>query len=248
MPEHEGSPAGAPGGARPARRRGALGPQLLVAVLVAGLAFAVTVQVRQDDTTDYGSLRGVELVELLKSVDVANERLAGQIDDLTATRDRLLAAGSDPDEAEDVARQRAQELAVLAGSIGATGPGIRLRIDDPDGVVDAGLVLDVLQELREGGAEAIAVNETARVVAQTYVLDDEEGLRIGGRQVTSPYVVDVIGDAGTLEDVASFRGGVLDLLRARGATASVERRETITVTALADVRTPEYARPDLGDS
>jgi len=55
--------------AAPHRRAGS---QVLVALLVGGLAFAMTVQVGQDDATDYGSLRGVELVELLKSVDVAN--------------------------------------------------------------------------------------------------------------------------------------------------------------------------------
>lgn len=223
------------------------GGQVLVALLVGALAFAITVQVRQDDTTDVGNLRGVELVELLKSVDVANERLAGQIDDLTATRDRLLAADDD-EEAEDVARERAAQLAVLSGSAGATGPGIRLTIDDPDDVVDAGLVLDVLQELREAGAEAIVVNETARVVAQTYVLDDAEGLRVGGREVQGPYVVDVIGDAATLDEAASFPGGIVDMVEARGAEAEVDRRDTVTITALADVKSPEYARPDVGEA
>ena len=221
------------------------GGQVLVALLVGALAFAITIQVRQDDTTDVANLRGVELVELLKSVDVANERLAGQIDDLTATRDRLLAA-DDEGEAEDVARERAAQLAVLSGSAGATGPGVRLTIDDPDDAVDAGLVLDVLQELREAGAEAVVVNETARVVAQTYVLDDAEGLRIGGREVQGPYVVDVIGDPATLEEAATFPGGIVDMVRARGAEAQVERRDTVTITALADVKSPEYARPDAG--
>lgn len=230
---------------RPLRRRSS---QLVVGGLVALLAFAVTVQVRQDDTTDYGSLRGVELIELLKSVDVANERLAAQIDDLTATRDRLRASKGDAGEAEDVARKRAAELAVLAGSVGATGPGVRLTVTDPSGAVDAGLVLEVLQELRQGGAEAIVVNDVARVVAQTYVLDDEKGLRIGGRQVTSPYRFDVIGDPSTLEEAVRFRSGVADLVKARGAKVSLTRRATVTITALADVRTPEYARPDVGSS
>lgn len=242
MPEPES------GGTTPGSTHGRRVSQLLVAALVGGLAFAVTVQVRQDDATDFASLRGVELVELLKSVDVANERLAAQIDDLSATRDRLLRSRGDSGEAEEVARRRAEELAVLAGSIGATGPGVRLTLSDTGGVIDAGLVLDVLQELREAGAEAIVVNETARVVAQTYVLDDADGLRIGGRQVTSPYVLDVIGDPGTLEEAASFRGGIVDILRARGIEVSVERRDTITITALADVRTPEYARPDVDGS
>ncbi len=237
MPEQEGTRSAG-------RRRGRTASSLVVALLVGALGFAVTVQLRQDEETDFSQLRGVELVELLKSVDAANERLGAQIDELTATRDQLRSSRDREAEAEEVARTRAEQLAILSGSAGATGPGIRLTIDDPSAVVDAGAVLDVLQELRDAGAEAIVVNETARVVAQTYVLVDGGTLRIGGRQVESPYLVDVIGDPATLAEAARFRGGIIDDLEARGARASVETRESITITALADVRTPEYARAD----
>lgn len=232
-------------GTRRGRRRGW---QVLVALMVGVLGFVMVAQLGQDDETDYSALRGVELVELLKSVDAANERLADQIDELTATRDQLESSQGRGDEAEEVARERAEQLAVLAGSVGATGPGVVITIEDPSGVVDAGLVLDVLQELRDAGAEAIVVNEVARVVAQTYVLTDEGGLRIGGREVKPPYVLEVIGPANTLAEAARFRGGIVDLVEGRGAEVTVRPRETLTITALADVKTPEYARPDADET
>ena len=111
--------------------------QFVVAVLIGGLAFAMTTQIAQDDATDYTSVRGVELVELLKSIDAANERLATQIDELTATRNDLLSSTQRSEDAEKQARKRSEQLAILAGSAGATGPGVEVTIDDPDEAVSA---------------------------------------------------------------------------------------------------------------
>lgn len=216
---------------------------LLVAVLVGGLAFGVTTQIGQDDATDYTSVRGVELVELLKSIDAANERLGTQINDLTQTRDELRSSSERSEDAETEARKRSEQLAILAGSAGATGPGVVVTIDDPDGSVAAGQLLDAVQELRDAGAEAIAVNGTARVVAQTYFLDAEGTVRVGGREVDRPFVIEAIGDPDTMAEAVRFRGGLIDRVANVGGKATVKKRDTITITALADVKGPEYARP-----
>jgi len=216
---------------------------VVVAVLIGALAFAMTTQISQNDATDYTSVRGVELVELLKSIDAANERLATQIDDLTATRDELLSSSQRSEDAEEQARKRSDELAILAGSAGATGPGVAVTIDDPDEAVSANQLLDAVQELRDAGAEAIAINGTARVVAQTYFLDDERSIVVGGREVKRPFVIEAIGDPATMSEAVVFRGGLSDRVANVGGKATVEERDKVTITALADVKGPEYARP-----
>jgi uncharacterized protein YlxW (UPF0749 family) len=217
--------------------------QLLVAVLIGGLAFAMTAQIGQDDATDYTSVRGVELVELLKSIDAANERLGTQIDDLTKTRNDLLSSSQRSQNAEKQARQRSAQLAILAGSAGATGPGVVVTIEDPDEAVSASQLLDAIEELRDAGAEAIAINGTARVVAQTYFLDDEKSIRVGGREVKRPFVIEAIGDPDTMAEAVRFRGGLIDRVSNVGGRATVAERKKVTITALADVKSPEYARP-----
>lgn len=227
------------------RRRASVRGRLAVGALIGLLGFAATVQIAPGrDEEDLASLRGVELVELLRSVDAANDRLAQQVDELTRTRDELLASRDDPDEARRQAELSADQLAIVTGSVGARGPGVRVRINDPDRQVDAGLLLDVVEELRSAGAEAIVVNGTARVVAQTYFLDDDGGVRVGGREVVAPYVVEAIGDPQTMVEALQFRGGVLERISSRGASASATAVESVSITALADVRSPEYARPD----
>ena len=219
------------------------GMQFLVAVLIGGLAFAMTAQIGQDDATDYTSVRGVELVELLKSIDAANERLGTQIDDLTKTRNDLLSSSQRSQNAEKQARQRSAQLAILAGSAGATGPGVTVTIEDPDEAVSASQLLDAIEELRDAGAEAIAINGTARVVAQTYFLDDEKSIRVGGREVKRPFVIEAIGDPDTMAEAVRFRGGLIDRVSNVGGKATVVERRKVTITALADVKSPEYARP-----
>jgi uncharacterized protein YlxW (UPF0749 family) len=141
------------------------------------------------------------------------------------------------------AQHRAAQLAILAGSSGASGPGIAIRIADPGHRVSAALLLDAVQELRDAGAEAIVVNRTARVVAQTYFLDGPTSIDVGGRAVKPPFVIEAIGDPPTMMEAMRFRGGLIDRAKGRGARATVAVRQTLTITALADVKPAEYAQP-----
>ncbi len=237
MPEHEDRSQGWRRLMRPSVS------QLVVALLIGGLAFAITVQIGDDGTDDYSGVRGEELVELLKSLDTANERINTQIEDLRETRNDLRSSTRRSARAEKQAKLRAEELAILAGTSGATGSGIELVINDPDQQIDAAALLDAIEELRDAGAEAIVINGVARVVAQTYFLDDEDQIRVGGREIKRPYRIEAIGDADSLAEAVRFRGGLIDRVANRGGSASVTEKDKVTITALADVKTPEYARP-----
>lgn len=215
----------------------------VIAALLAALTFAITIQIASGTDEDYGDFRKGELVELLKSLDSANDRVTAQIDELTATRNELLTSTELSEKAERQARERAEELAILAGTVGATGPGIKLTITDPQGEIDASGLLDAVEELRDAGAEAIAINGTARVVAQTYFLDDGQSIRVDGREIKPPFVIEAIGNPNTLAEAVRFRGGLMDKVQSRGGTLTIETSDTITITALADVKPPEYSQP-----
>jgi len=215
---------------------------LVITALVAALGFAIGTQVGHDEERRYRGLRGVELVELLKSTDAANDRLELQIADLSAKRDHLRQSTAQSAVAAQEARRRAAQLAILAGSAGASGPGIKVRIDDPKRGVSAALMLDAVEELRDAGAEAMVVNGVARIVAQTYFLDTQNGISVGGHALEPPYVLEAIGDPQTMDEAMRFRGGLVDRVNGRDASAKVSRVQLITITALADVKAAEYAQ------
>ena len=134
-------------------------------------------------------------------------------------------------------------MAILSGTVPVTGPGIRITISDSENAVGASILLNAIEELRDAGAEAIQINSAARIIAQTYFVDSDRGIRVDGRELTRPFVIDVIGDTDTLSEAVKFRGGLIDEVELVGATAEVEQVPSLDITALSDPRQPEYAQP-----
>lgn len=218
--------------------------QLVVAVLLGVLGFAFAVQLRlAGDDGEYAGARRGDLVNLLDSLDTAKERADGQIQDLQATRSELLDVSTATRAALQQAREEAETLAVLSGSVAATGHGVQITIEDPEGALSSSDLLNAVQELRDAGAEVIEINDQVRVVAQTYFADDGDVVSADGIPIAPPYVVEAIGDPATMGTAASFPGGLADVVETLGGTVDVLELDRLDVTALSVRREADYARP-----
>src|SRR4051812_45320909 len=226
---------------RPRATRG----QLLAALLCALLGFALVVQARQTQTQGLDSLRQADLVRLLDNVTNAEARAEQDVRDEQAIRDRLLSGSGSSAAAQEAAQRRLDTLGILAGTVPASGPGIELEITDPRRQVDAAVLLDTIEELRDGGAEVVQIG-SVRVVASTAFTDEADGVRVDGRLLTPPYTYKVIGDPQTLSRLLQIPGGVLDVLHGKGAQGKVSRPPTVVVNALRSPTQPQYARPAPG--
>jgi uncharacterized protein YlxW (UPF0749 family) len=218
--------------------------QVVVAVLLAILGFGAVVQGRAaSDSGDYAGARRGDLIQLLDSLDAARNRAERDLRDLRDAKADLEDSSTRTQAALREAREEASTLAILSGTVGATGPGIVIRIDDPSEGVGASTLLSVVEELRDAGAEAIEINDSARVVAQTYFADDDDGVSVDGNVVSSPYVIDVIGRPHTLSNIVTFPGGIAEVVDSLGGSVEVDERDTVDVTSLAEGEEPEYAQP-----
>ncbi|WP_068252570.1 DUF881 domain-containing protein [Janibacter corallicola] len=211
-------------------------------LLAALLGVAIVTQVRQTQTQGLDSLREDELVRILDDVTQTGNRLDDQVRDLERTRDDLAEGGGDSPEAIRAAQERADTLGILAGTERATGPGITLRIEDPDGQITSATVLDAVQELRDAGAEAIQIGDV-RVVADTWFRDGNGGVVVAGHQLHPPYTITAIGDAHTMGSAMEIPGGVTASVRSKGGSAEVEQFESVNVGALRSKSSPRYAQP-----
>ncbi|MDO5501977.1 MAG: DUF881 domain-containing protein [Actinomycetia bacterium] len=213
----------------------------IVGLLAVALGFAIAAQVRQTDVAGLANLREDELVRILDNVTQENARLSNEIRELEATRLQL-ASGATTDEVRAAVQARLDTIRVLSGSVSATGPGIVLTIDDPEHRVNAVLLLDALQELRDAGAEVVDINGV-RVVASTYFTDLDGGVTVSGTSIEIPYVVSAIGDPPTMSAAMDIPGGVRDRVRGINGQATVEQRDSLDITSLHIPTAPEYAQP-----
>lgn len=215
---------------------------LFVLALAVLLGFAISAQVRQTRTQGLENLRQEELVGILDTVTQESVRLGNELRDLERTRDRLASGADSEAAAVQVAQERADTLAILAGTKAATGPGITMTITDPDGQISSTILLDALEELRDAGAEVIQIGPV-RVVASTYFTDVDGGISVSGTNVAPPYIFRAIGDAPTMAAAMEIPGGVGESVRGKGGEVTIAAREEVSITATYEPKTPQFARP-----
>lgn len=216
--------------------------QLLAAVLCAALGFALVVQVQQSAQDPLSSARQDDLVRLLDEVTQRSEQLAEQVAELSGTRDELQSGSGQAQAAVDLAEERAGAEGILSGRLPAVGPGVEIVVRDRGGLLDASKMFNVLEELRNAGAEVVEL-DGIRLVTSTSFSDTDEGIVVDGQALDPPYRWTVIGDPSTLSPALEIPGGALATLRTAGAEATITEHDEVEVTAVREPPEPQYATP-----
>ena len=109
------------------------------------------------------------------------------------------------------------------------------------GAVDS--MIDVVQELRDAGAEAIAINEQRVGVASAFAEKDRV-ITIDDVRLTAPYRVAAIGQAATLDGGLKIPGGAVDAMSAvKNVRVDVQKLAKVDIPALAKPPSFRTARP-----
>ena len=217
--------------------------QVAVAVLLALVGFAAVTQVRTNEVDDtYAGLRQQDLIDVLNGLADTTQRAQAEIARLEETRDELQSSTNARQAALEQARTDADTLSILAGVVPVTGPGLRITIKEVGGAVGIGPFIDMVQALRTAGAEAMQVNGEVRVVASTAFEDATGGIMVGGRLVSAPYVVDVIGEPTALGQALGFPDGPEDQFERDGvAELTFEELEALQIEAVRELTEAQYA-------
>ena len=181
---------------------------------------------------------------MLSGLAGTSQKAQQEINRLDASRRQLEARQQAQSAALAAAQKQEQELGILAGAVPVTGPGIRVTVTEGPQHVDVDAVLDTIEELRSAGAEAMQVNGKVRLVAQSSVQATPSGLEIDGVQLTSPYVIDVIGDPHTLHGALTLSDGPIAEFEDAGATVDVEELKALDITAVHKRAASQFAQPN----
>lgn len=218
--------------------------QIVVAVLLAVLGAAAVTQVRiAGRGDDYAGLRQADLIQALNGLQAASRRTEQDISDLEATRDSLRDSNDKTAAALEQARAELTTLGVLAGTLAAHGPGVRITVTAPDSHLSLNYLLDGIEELRDAGAEAMEINDSVRVVAQTSFESAAGGIDVDGRVLKSPFTIDVIGDPESLTTALRFPGGFVDDVSLDEGKVTIKQSKLIEVAVIRKASQPQYAEP-----
>ena len=142
---------------------------------------------------------------------------------------------------------------MLLGLTDVTGEGVIVTLKDND-AVDSTKVLDssyllvhdsdllgIVNELKNGGAEAISINGE-RIVSTSSITCEGNVISINGEKISSPFVIKAIGRP-TMYSALSRPGGTIEYLNSR-IIATISQESNITIDKYSGVISARYMQYD----
>lgn len=123
---------------------------------------------------------------------------------------------------------------IFAGLVSVKGKGIIVTLNDNDYVqVEDIDILNIVNELRASGAQAIAVNDE-RIVAMSEIRAAGRYIMVNGKQLIPPYIIKAISDPANLERSLRLIGGVLEPLEDLQLKVDLKQSDEIIVPKFVD--------------
>src|ERR1700738_3156366 len=199
--------------------RAARAQRLIVVSLIAiALGFLLVVQLRS---------QAAVARTLAAQDDTSGAALAQQEAQLRAA---LTTGGADA----QAIQKELTTLRVVNGEVPVHGPGLQIRID---GTIMDFELQDALNNLRNAGAEAIALNGQ-RIISSTSVQSRGNTLLINGHAVSSPLSLLVIGDPELLGPAADLSASSLQTR----VQVQISRQTELAITQVVTPRPLIYAQ------
>jgi uncharacterized protein YlxW (UPF0749 family) len=218
--------------------------QLTIAAVTFALGLLVVVQLRtQASSAAFAGLSSQDLTVLVANLDARNDQLRTEV----ATLERELAVlGQNTDRGDasvDELRADLRRVRLYAGIDPATGPGVSITVRGP---IDGPGVEDLVNELRNAGAEAMAI-EGVRLVPGVVATGATGAVTVGDLELGDPFRLDAIGASDKLTGSLTRPGGIIAQLSATQPDVIVEVTpiDTIGVPATDRDLVPSHGRPRL---
>lgn len=219
--------------------------QLTVAVVAAILGLLVVIQLRgQTGGSELQSMTAQELTSIVANQNAGNDRLRAEV---TTLQNQLAELQADRANGATSVGQIESELGRIRAWTGLdaiAGRGVQITIN---GEIDAGAVDDLLNELRNAGAEAITIDDI-RVIAKTSISGVPGSLDVDGFLLRDPFTIRAIGRPEALVGSLTRVGGIIAQLAATNPAATVEVEpvdKPMTLPATKRNLVPDHGRPRL---
>jgi uncharacterized protein YlxW (UPF0749 family) len=213
----------------------------IVAFLLGGL---IVVQLRsQEAGNGLDQLTPTELTVLVGNLNTRNDQLRVEIATTQAELSALQASDARGDTSVGQLQSDLAKVRAWTGLDPVSGPGVRITVT---GGIDAPSVQALVNELRNAGAEAIAVNDL-RVEPNSVVNGPIGGLLLGGTTLGDPFQVSAIGNPETLTGSLTRAGGIVAQLAATAPSAQliVTPIDMLLLPATTEDLVPAHGKPQL---
>ncbi len=219
--------------------------QVVVAIVLFALGFLVVVQLRaQAGGGGLAALTSQELTLLVANLNTRNDQLRGEIAAIERQLEDLELGGSRGASSISESQATLSRIRVWAGLDPVQGDGVAITVR---GEVSAAVLEDLVNELRNAGAEAIAIGDV-RVVPGTVVGGGVgEPVFVDDVRLDDPFTIRAIGGPESLTGSLTRAGGIMAQVAAThpDTTLEIEPTDDMILPPTGRDLVPSHGRPGL---
>jgi uncharacterized protein YlxW (UPF0749 family) len=190
--------------------------------------------------TEISSLSATELSTLIETLTARNRELRSGLSDIRDQIRQYELSGPQGESALQVSREDLRRITAFAGMAPVNGQGIVMNVD---GDLDAIALNDLINELRNAGAEAIAV-DAIRVTARSVAVEGPRAIELDGVEVGEQFTLRAIGSPDGLLGAMERPGGIISQLKLFiKATIQIRQAESVELPASEAALVPVVGTP-----
>ena len=216
----------------------------IVCVILVSVSLVQFKTVEQVNETDIETMRDEELreqISLWKSKwEETNEKLEETNAKINEYNEKL----ESNEEASELLDEELRKSQLILGTTDVVGDGVVITLTDTEeSPIEAADLVDLINELRFAGAEAISINGV-RIVNMTDIVDIDSYIIIKPSQrLVSPYVVKAIGNQTYLVSTLCLKNsGFVDKYNNSGKSVKLDKQRNIKIPKYSGTMNIKYMK------
>lgn len=204
---------------------------LIICIILVAISFIQFKTVEQVQETDIETMREEELREQISAWRSKYEEANDKLEDTNGKINEYNQKLNSNEEASELLEEELRKSKLILGTTNVTGDGVVVTLTDTaESSIKAEDLVQLINELRFAGAEAISINGI-RIVSMTDIADIDSYIIVKPSQrLVSPYVVKAIGNQTYLvSNLCLKNSGFVDKYNDSGKSVKLEKQRNIKI-------------------
>lgn len=204
---------------------------LFVSIILVAILFIQFKTIENVNETDIENMREAELREQISAWKTKYEEVNEKLEDTNSKINEYTTKIESNEESSELLDDELKKSQLLLGTTDVVGDGVVVTLTDTyDNKIEATDLVDLINELRYAGAEAISINGI-RIINMSDIVDIDSYILVKPSQrIVSPYVVKAIGNQTYLTSTLCLKNsGFVDKYNNSGKSVTLEKQKNIKI-------------------
>lgn len=221
---------------------------LTISIMALILVCVMFMQFKVVNQTDIAQIESMRKDELEKAITEWKGKYEEAYEKLVDTKNKINEYNEKMQSSAETKELINKELAEAKRNFGLTnveGDGIIVTLTDSEQMAyDAEDILELVNELRVAGAEAISINGERIVNTSDIVNITSSIIKVNSKNVSSPYVIKAIGDNTYLKSALTIKNGYYDVKEKNEYKIKIEEKTNIKINKYSKTVNLKYIELD----